>query len=192
MQFLPLRTSAWNGTGNGSILTIGSNHYAGLSANQRSTFGDCVSRISARDSNTFKRYVTRVAIGSFFPRGVPKGQWQHSLQSRKADRQSEVRDGRSAEQNRQADGWCLSASSHAIRLLYCVLVTKVIVVSTADTVLNSLVVAPSIVLLLLLPACRWLLDSLSARHTLTSPPLHREYGDQVNLCTSVKGFCEWL
>jgi len=192
MQFLPLRTSAWNGTGNGSILTIGSNHYAGLSANQRSTFGDCESRISARDSNTFNRYVTRVAIGSFFPRGVPKGQWQHSLQSRKANWQSEVRDGRSAEQNRQADGWCLSASSHAIRLLYCVLVTKVIVVSTADTVLNSLVVAPSIVLLLLLPACRWLLDSLSARHTLTSPPLHREYGDQVNLCTSVKWLCEWL
>lgn len=165
----------------------------GLSANQRSTFGECVSAISARDSNTFSRYVTRFVIGSYFPRGVPKGQWQLALLSRKIVSPSEVRDGRSVDQNRQADGWCVSASSHAIGLLYCVLVTKVIVVSTADTgsctVLSSLVVAPSIVLLLLLPACRWLLDSLPARHTLTPPPLHCEHGDQVNLYTSGIWFC---
>lgn len=113
---------------------------------------------------------------------------------RLADWPSEVRDGRSVDQNRQADGWCVSASSHAIGLLYCVLVTEVIVVSTADTglctVLSSLVVAPSIVLLLLLPACRWLLDSLPARHTLTPPPLHCEHGDQVNPRTSARWFCE--
>lgn len=165
----------------------------GLSANQRSTFGECVSAISARDSNTFCRYVTRFVIGPHFPCGVAKDQWQLTFHGRETVSPSEVRDGRSVDQNRQADGWCVSASSHAIGLLYCVLVTKVIVVSTADTglctVFSSLVVAPSILLLLLLSACRWLLDSLPARHTLTSPPLHCEHGDQVNRCTSARRFC---
>jgi hypothetical protein len=88
----------------------------------------------------------------------------------------------------------VSESSHAIRLLYFVLVTKGINVFTADivlcTVFVSLVVDPSVVLLLLLPACLWFLDSLPPRHTCTPPALHRKHGDQVNLCTSGKRFCE--
>ena len=130
-----------------------------------------------------------------FPVGLPRANGgARCISVRLVDLPSEVRDGRSVDQNRQADGWCVSASSHAIGLLYFVLVTEVIVVSTADTglrtVLSSLVVAPSIVLLLLLPACRWLLDSLPVRHTLTPPPLHCEHGDQVNPRTSAKWFCE--
>jgi hypothetical protein len=79
--------------------------------------------------------------------------------------------------DKQADGRCVSASSHAIGLLHCVLVTKVIAVfTTADTVwctvFGSLGVATSILLLLLLPACRWFLDCLPARHSLTPTPLH--------------------
>jgi hypothetical protein len=63
----------------------------GLSANQRLTFGECVSPVSARDSNTASGYVTSVAIGSEFPRGVPEGQWQHSLQRRAVRLSSRVR-----------------------------------------------------------------------------------------------------
>lgn len=125
-------------------------------------------------------YVMSVSIGPSPPGGVPKVQYQLSLLSAATVWQCAVRDGRecrAGQTSRQADGRFVSVSSHASRLLYCVLVTKVIAVcTTSDTVwcsvFGSLGVAASNLLLLLLPACRWFLDSLSARNSLTSTHLH--------------------